>query len=54
MMPFHNLLVVASAIQCYIHKILRTARGAENPTGPKLPGFTLPMFEIYSKEVVPP
>ena len=40
-MQFHNLLVIASAIQCYVHKILRTVRVAENPTGPKLPDFTL-------------
>ena len=40
-MKFHKLLVIASAIQSYVHKILRTVRGAENPTGPKLPDFTL-------------
>ena len=39
MMTFHKLLVIASAIQCYVHKILRTVRGGENPTGPKLPDF---------------
>ena len=55
MMTFHKFLVIASAIQCYVHKILTTVRGAENPgfsapltvvrirvpTGPKLPDFTL-------------
>ena len=33
MTTFHNRLVIASAIQYYVHKILRTVRGAENPTG---------------------
>ena len=41
MMSFHKLLVIASAIQRYVHKILRSVMGAENPTGPKLPDFTL-------------
>ena len=40
-MKFHKLLVIASAIQSYVYKILRTVRGADNPTGPKLPDFTL-------------
>ena len=38
MMTFHKLLVIASAIKCYVHKIPRTVRGAENPMGPD---FTL-------------
>ena len=38
---FHKLLVIASAIQCYVNKILRAVRGAENPTGPKLPDFSI-------------
>ena len=58
MMTFHKLLVIASAIQGNVHKILRTVRGAENPTGPKLPDFTLNVkmptsvgiFNIYKQE----
>ena len=41
MMTFHKLLVIASAIECFVHKILGTVRDAENSTGPKLPDFTL-------------
>ena len=41
MMTCHKLLVIASAIQGYVHQILRTVRDAENHTGPKLPDFTL-------------
>ena len=38
---FHIFLVIALAdLQCS-QKSLRTCRGAENPTGPKLPDFTL-------------
>ena len=48
MMSLHKLLVIASAIQCYVHKILKTIRGAENPTGPKLPDLTLCIVEILS------
>ena len=40
MMTFHKLLVIASAIQCYVQKLLRTVRGAEKPTGPKLPDYS--------------
>ena len=38
---FHNLLVIALVIIRRTHKAHRTDRGAENPTGPKLPHFTL-------------
>ena len=38
---FHNLLVIALVIIRRTHKAHRTDRGAENPTGPKLPDFTL-------------
>ena len=38
---FHNLLVIALVIIRRTHKAHRTDRGAENPTGPKLPYFTL-------------
>ena len=38
---FHNLLVIALVIIRHTHKAHRTDRGAENPTGPKLPDFTL-------------
>ena len=41
-MKFHNLLVIALVIIRRTHKAHRTDRGAENPTGPKLPDFTLP------------
>ena len=54
MMTFHNLLVIASAIQCYVHKIPRTVRGAENPTGPKLPDFNINVTEvIFHAKVLP-
>ena len=38
---FHNLLVIALVIIRRTHKVHRTDRGAESPTGPKLPYFTL-------------
>ena len=38
---FHNLLVIALVIIRRTHKAHKTDRGAENPTGPKLPDFTL-------------
>ena len=40
-MKFHNLLVIALVIIRRTHKAHRTDKGAENPTGPKLPDFTL-------------
>ena len=46
-MKFHNLLVMALVIIRRTHKAHRTVRGAENPTGPKLPDFTL---RLYSHE----
>ena len=33
MMALHKLLVIASAIQCYVHKILRTVRVPKTPRG---------------------
>ena len=44
MAKFHNLLVIALLIIRRTHKAHRTDRGAENPTGPKLPDFTLCSF----------
>ena len=41
MARFYIFLVIALAILRRSHKSLRTDRGAENPTGPKLPDFTL-------------
>ena len=38
---FHNLLVIALVIIRRTHKAHRADRGAENPTGPKLPDVTL-------------
>ena len=46
-MKFHNLLVIASVIIRHTHKAHRTDRGAENPTGPKLPDFTLSMLGFF-------
>ena len=37
----HNLLVIALVIIRRTHKAQRTDGGAENPTRPKLPDFTL-------------
>ena len=34
-------LVITLAVLWRSHKLLRTDRGAENPTGPKLPDFSL-------------
>ena len=41
MAKFHNLLVIALVIIRRSHKTHITERGAKNPTGPKLPDFTL-------------
>ena len=52
MAKFHNLLVMALVIIRRIHKGHITDRGAENPTGPKLPDFTLHAINHfqYAKE----
>ena len=44
-MKFHNLLVIALVIIRHTHKANRNDRGAENPTGLKLPDFILPYPE---------
>ena len=41
MARFHNLLLVALIILRFSHKALRSDRGAENYTGPKLPDLTV-------------
>ena len=41
MARFQIVLVIALAVLRRSHKSLRTDRGAENPSGPKLPDFTL-------------
>ena len=41
MAKFYNLLVIALVLIRRTHKARITDRGAENPTGPKLPDFTL-------------
>ena len=51
MMTFHKLLVIALAIQCYVHKIIKTVKGVENPTGPKLPDFTLFIMKNYLSHI---
>ena len=40
-MKFYNLLAIVWVIHCCVNKILRIVRGAEKPTGPKLPDFSL-------------
>ena len=44
---FHNFLVIALVIIRPTHKAHKTDRGAENPTGPKLPDFTLFIIHHY-------
>ena len=41
-MKYRNLLVIALVIIRRTHKAHKTDSGAENPTGPNLPDFTLP------------
>ena len=41
MAKFYNPLVIALVIKRRTHKAHITDRGAEKPTGPKLPDFTL-------------
>ena len=54
-MKFHNLLVIDLVIIRRTHKAQKTDRGAENPTGSKLPDFTLYKFwRRYIENVAPP
>ena len=48
----HNLLVIALVIIRHTHKANRTDRGAENPTGPKLPDFTLYLFSFWRRAAI--
>ena len=41
MAKLHNILVIALVIKRRTHKAHITDRGAENPTGPKLPDFII-------------
>ena len=52
MVKFHNLLVMALVIIRRIHKGHITDRGAENPTGPKLPDFTLMEKCYFLKHII--
>ena len=51
MMMFHNHLVNAWPIQCYVHNPLRTVSCEENSKGAKSPDLTPVLFCLLRKPI---